>query len=230
MERFDMQLMGIALAVLFLATLGLMYWRDRNALRAERGKLFDACLALFEQHRLTQDAVAWPALAGRYGGHDVHIEPLVDDVAFRKVPSLWLLVTVKRTLPMTGAVDLLARAQNTEFYSPADGLPVRIMTPHAWPRQMTIKADRPAAELPLAVLDPHVKRFFTDPRAKEMLVTRQGVRMVYQAHAAERGDYLVLRRAVFRDAQLPAALVKSLLDQAMHVCTDMMKGGVHGQA
>jgi hypothetical protein len=54
--------------------------------------------------------------------------------------------------------------------------------------------------------------------------------MVYQAHAAERGDYLVLRRAVFREARLPAALVKSLLDQAMHVCTDVMKGGVHGQA
>jgi hypothetical protein len=225
-----MQSAGIVLAVLFAVALVLMHRRDRHALRTERGKLFDACLALFEGHRVTQDAVAWPVLAGTYGGYEVHIAPLVDDVVFRKVPSLWLLVTVKRKLPIAGRVDMLARAQNTEFYSPADGLPVRIATPHEWPRQMTIKADRPAAELPFAALDPHVRAFFADPRAKEMLVTREGVRIVYQAHGANRSEYLVLRRAVFRDARLPAALVGSLLDRAVQVCAAVMKGGVHGQA
>ncbi|MBP0588451.1 hypothetical protein J8I87_01710 [Paraburkholderia sp. LEh10] len=225
-----MQSTGVVLALLFLAALALMHRRDRSALRAERGKLFDACLALFERYHMAQDAVDWPVLAGTYGGHEVRIAPLVDDVAFRKVPSLWLLVTVKRKLPMTGAVDMLARAHNTEFYSPADGLPMRLATPHEWPRQMTIKADRPAADLPLAVLDPHVKRFFADPRAKEMLVTRHGVRIVYQAQGAERGEYLVLRRAVFRNVQLPATLVGSLLDQAVQVCADVMKGNAHGQA
>jgi hypothetical protein len=222
-----MQAPGIVPVVLFLVALVLMHRRDRNALRAERGKLFDACLALLERHRLTQDAVAWPVLTGTYDGHEVHIAPLVDDVTFRKVPSLWLLVTVKRPLPISCAVDVLARAQNTEFYSPADSLPMRVATPHEWPRQTTIKADRPAAHLPLAVLDPHVKRFFADPRAKEMLVTMHGVRIVYQAHGADRGEYLVLRRAVFRDARLPATLVRSLLDQATQVCADVMKGGVH---
>jgi hypothetical protein len=225
-----MQSAGIVLAVLFVAALALMHRRDRHALRAERGKLFDACVALFEGHRITQDAVAWPVLAGTYGGYEVHIAPLVDDVAFRKVPSLWLLVTVKRKLPFAGAVDMLARAQNTEFYSPADSLPVRVATPHEWPHQMTIKADRPAAELPLAALDPHVQAFFADPRAKEMLVTREGVRIVYQAHGADRGEYLVLRRAMFRDPRLPAALVASLLDQAVQICAAVMKGGVYEQA
>ncbi|MEM5339522.1 hypothetical protein [Paraburkholderia azotifigens] len=225
-----MQAVGIVLAVLFVAALVLMHRRDRHALRTERGKLFDACHALFDCQRITQESVAWPVLAGTYGGFDVHIAPLVDDIVFRKVPSLWLLVTVKRALPIAGAVDMLARAQNTEFYSPADGLPVRVATPHEWPRQMTIKADRPAADLPLAALDPHVRTFFADPRAKEMLVTRQGVRIVYQAQAAERSEYLVLRRAVFRDARLPAALVGSLLDQAVQVCAAVMKGDVHGHA
>ncbi len=225
-----MQAVGIVLAVLFVAALVLMHRRDRHALRTERGKLFDACHALFDCQRITQESVAWPVLAGTYGGFDVHIAPLVDDIVFRKVPSLWLLVTVKRALPIAGAVDMLARAQNTEFYSPADGLPVPVATPHEWPRQMTIKADRPAADLPLAALDPHVRAFFADPRAKEMLVTRQGVRIVYQAQAAERSEYLVLRRAVFRDARLPAALVGSLLDQAVQVCAAVMKGDVHGHA
>jgi hypothetical protein len=161
---------GIALAFLFPIVLALMYGRNNKALRAERGRLFDACLALFEQHRLTQDGVSWPVLAGSYDGYEVHVAPLVDDAAFRKVPSLWLLVTVKRKLPIKGAVDLLARAQNTEFYSPADSLPLRLVSPQEWPSQTTIKADKPATELPLSVLDPHVKQFFADPRAKEMLV------------------------------------------------------------
>jgi hypothetical protein len=225
-----MQAAGFVLAVLFAAALALMHRRDRHALRAERGRLFDACVAIFERHRITQESVAWPVLAGTYGGYEVHIAPLVDDVVFRKVPSLWLLVTVKRPLPIAGAIDMLARAQNTEFYSPADGLPVRVATPHEWPRQMLIKADRPAADLPLAALDPHVRTLFADPRAKELLVTRQGVRIVYQAQAADRGEYLVLRRAVFRDARLPVTLVGSLLDQAVGVCAAVMKGGVHGQA
>lgn len=225
-----MHSIGITLAFLFVIVLGLMYRRNSRALRAERGKLFDACLGLFDHHRLTQDAAAWPVLVGSYDGHEVHVAPLVDDVTFRKVPSLWLLVTVKRDLPMSGTVDLLARAQNTEFYSPADGLPVRVVPPQEWPRQTTIKADRPAAELPLPVLDPHVKRFFGDPRAKEMLVTRHGVRMVYQAQGADRGEYLVLRRAVFREAKLPAKLVESLLDQAVQLCADLVSGGVHAKA
>ncbi|MEM5389452.1 hypothetical protein VSR68_38730 [Paraburkholderia phymatum] len=230
MERLDMHSTGIALAVLFLIALGLMYRRDSKALQAERSRLFDACLALFDHHRMTQQDAAWPVLVGAYDGYEVHIAPLVDDVTFRKVPSLWLLVTVKRELPMNGAVDLLARAQNTEFYSPADSLPVRVVTPQEWPSQTTIKADRSAAELPLSVLDPHVRRFFGDPRAKEMLVTRHGVRMVYQAQGADRSEYLVLRRAVFREARLSAALVESLLDQAVQLCADITRGGVHGQA
>jgi hypothetical protein len=225
-----MQSTGIALAVLFLAVLAYMYRRDRDALRAERGRLFDGCLALVEGRRLTRDALGFPVLDGWYGGHEIRIAPIVDHVVFRKVPSLWLLVTVKRDLPMAGSIDLLARAQNTEFYSPADGLPLRVPTPDEWPSQATIKADRPARELPLAALGPHVKTFFADPRAKEMLVTRRGVRMVYQAQGADRAEYLVLRCAMFRQARVSSELVRTLLDQAVQVCSDVMKGGVHGQA
>ncbi|MEX3814474.1 hypothetical protein AB3X96_30085 [Paraburkholderia sp. BR13439] len=225
----DMHSTGIALAFLFLIVLALMYLRNSKVLRAERGRLFDACLALFEQHRLTQDGVSWPVLAGSYDGYEVHVAPLVDDAAFRKVPSLWLLVTVKRKLPIKGAVDLLARAQNTEFYSPADSLPLRLVPPQEWPSQTTIKADKPATELPLSVLDPHVKQFFADPRAKEMLVTPHGVRIVYQAQGADRSEYLVMRRAVFREARLSTTLVEALLDQAVQVCADVIRGGVYEQ-
>jgi hypothetical protein len=225
-----MHLAGIVLAALFAVTLGFVYRRDRSVMKAQRLKLFEACLSLFDHPRLTQDAVDFPVLTGCYGGYDVRVEPVVDHVVFRKIPSLWLLVTVRRELPMDGTFDLLARTQNVEFYSPASSLPMRVATPGAWPRHTSIKADRPAAELPLGLLDPHVRTIFDDPRSKELLVTRRGVRIVYQAHSADRSEYLVLRSAAFREAHVPAALLKSILDQAVAVCADLVSGGTHAQA
>jgi hypothetical protein len=93
-----------------------------------------------------------------------------------------------------------------------------------------LMADRPAAELPLGLFDPHVRTIFDDPRSKELLVTRHGVRIVYQAHSADRSEYLVLRSAALREAHVPAVLLKSILDQAVAVCADLVRGGAHAQA
>ncbi|WP_168788587.1 hypothetical protein [Paraburkholderia aromaticivorans] len=224
-----MHLAGTVLAALFVIALGFIYWRDRNALKERRLKLFEACLALFDNYQLTQDAVNFPVLTGSYGGFEVRIEPLADHVVFRKIPSLWLLVTVKHALPVEGTFDLLARAQNVEFYSPADSLQVRIATPDAWPRHTTLRADRSAAELPMKLLDPHVRVLFGDPRSKELVVTRRGVRIVYQAHSGDRSEYLVMRSAAFREAHVPAALLRSLLDQAVAMCVDLAAGGAHAR-
>ncbi len=224
-----MHLAGTVLAALLIIALGFIYWRDRRALKARRLALFEACLALFDHHRLTQDAVNFPVLTGSYGGFDVCIEPLADHVAFRKIPSLWLLVTVKHRLTVDGTFDVLARAQNVEFYSPADSLPERIATPDTWPRHTTLRSDHPAAELSMKILDPHVRTLFADPRSKELVVTRRGVRIVYQASSGDRSEYLVMRSAAFRGARVPAALLRSLLDQAVAVCADLAAGGTHAR-
>lgn len=225
-----MHLAGTVWVALFVMALGFIYRRDRSVLKRRRLKLFEACLALLDNHRLTQDAVNFPVLTGSYGGFEVCIEPVVDHVVFRKIPSLWLLVTVKHALPMGGTFDLLARAQNVEFYSPSASMPVRIATPDTWPRHVTLRADCPVADLPMHVMDPHVRTLFADPRSKELVVTRRGVRIVYQAHSGDRSEYLVLRAAAFRDAHVPAALLKSLLDQAVAVCVDLTRGSTHAPA
>jgi hypothetical protein len=56
------------------------------------------------------------------------------------------------------------------------------------------------------------------------------VRIVYQAHSADRSEYLVLRSAALREAHVPAVLLKSILDQAVAVCADLVRGGAHAQA
>lgn len=225
-----MSVAGIALATAFAVALVMLHRREREAFRAQRRTLFDGCFALFDHATLTQDDMAFPVLTGSYREHSVQIEPIVDQVVFRQVPSLWLVVSVRQDLPVGGTFDLLARRANVEFWSQAGALPLRVPLPQDWPIHTSLKSDRQASELPMGVLDPHVRALFSDPRSKELVVMPRGVRIVYQVQAADRSEYLVLRRATFRSAQVSVALLESLLERATAVCADLVRGNDHANA
>lgn len=208
--RYDL----IALAVAFLAILIWMYRRDRARVRAARGGFFAGSLDLFQSYRVTQDGPDMPVLVGRYRDREFRIEPIIDHINLRKLPSLWLLVTLRAPLPYPGTLDLLVRPQNTEFYSPSAQLPVAIDPPPGWPVHAALRTDRPEAMPPASVLEEHLD-FFDDPRAKELLVTPRGIRLVYQAAQAQRSHYLVLRQAEFEDLSLDPDLLKDLMDRAI---------------
>lgn len=214
----------LTLAVLFLAALWYLHRRHRARVRTERGAVFSAALSLFDRYRVVQDDVDFATLEGRYRGYDVRLQPIVDHVAVRKVPSLWLLATVRAPVPFAGAFDFLARPQNVEFYSPSSTLDHAIAIPAGWPEHASLRTDRPEAMPPQAVMARHMD-FFADPKAKEMLVTPKGVRLVYQANQAERSQYLVLRQAEFANPSLPAELVRGLLDQAITLYEDLKRSG-----
>ncbi|SIT41490.1 conserved hypothetical protein [Paraburkholderia ribeironis] len=225
-----MSVAGIALVAGFAVALAILYRRERDASRAQRRKLFDGCQSLFDHATLTQDDVAFPVLTGSYRDRRVRIEPIVDPVVFRQVPSLWLVVSVRQDLPIAGTFDLLARRANVEFYSQAEALPLRVKLPHEWPDHTSLRSDREAAELPLGVLDPHVRALFADPRSKELAVMPRGVRIVYQVQGADRSEYMVLRRATFRGAHVSVALLESLLERATVVCADLLRASEHANA
>lgn len=225
-----MSVTGIAVAAGLAAGLAVLNRREREASRAQRRTLFDGCFALFEHAALTQDDVAYPVLTGSYRDHSVRIEPIVDQVAFRQVPSLWLAVSVRQDLPVAGTFDLLARRANVEFWSQAGALPLCVRLPDDWPSHTSLKSDHDVSGSLLDALDPHVRELFSDPRSKELVVMPRGVRIVYQVQAADRSEYLVLRRATFRGAQVSAALLESLLERATTVCTDLMRGSDHANA
>ena len=58
---------------------------------------------------------------------------------------------------------------------------------------------------------------FDDTRAKELVLSPRGVRLVYQAAQGDRAQYLVLRQAHFQDNKADPALVRSLLDRAIAI-------------
>jgi len=215
--RYDV----LALALLLVAVLWLLHRRQRARVRCMRAAVFDAVLTLFERYRVTQDDVDFAVLEGRYRGYEVRLEPIVDHVALRKVPSLWLLVTLRAPVPFAGAFDLLARPQNVEFYSPSSTLEHAIALPAGWPAHASLRTDRPDAMPPQEIMASHIVGFFADPKAKEIVVTPRGVRLVYQARQAERSQYLVLRQAEFAEVALTPETVRELLDRAMALYQDL---------
>ena len=218
--RYDV----LVLALLLVAVLWLLHRRQRARVRRRRGAVFEAVLTLFDRYRVTQDDVDFPVLEGRYRGYEVRLEPIVDHVALRKVPSLWLRVTLRAPVPYGGVFDLLARPQNVEFYSPSAALEHAIALPPGWPTHASLRTDRPDAMPPQAIMARHIG-FFADPKAKEMVVAPRGVRLVYQASQADRSHYLVLRQAEFADVALTPDLVCRLLDAAVALYDDLAKAG-----
>lgn len=175
--------------------------------------MFAECLELFESYSLVQDGLAFAVLSGTYRGRRVELETVVDNVAFRKLPSLWLKVTLRAPVPYDGVFDLLMRPRGSEFYSPFAELDHEVPIPSDWPRDAVVHGDDPARMPPTALIAPHV-RLFADRRMKELLVTPRGVRLVYQVSQAERTHYVVLRQIEFPDPRVPATLVRRLLDAA----------------
>jgi hypothetical protein len=205
-----------ALCAVFIPALWLIYRGARARQVAARAAYFDDCRALFEDCRIVTHGTDFPVLEGSRGGHRFRLEPIVDHMTVRKLPSLWLRVSLLGDLPVPGAVDFLARPQNTEFYSPSASLPHSLRIPAGWPQHAMLRTDIDDPSLPLDLLAPHM-RIFDDPKAKELLVTPRGVRIVYQASQGQRAYDLVLRQPEFGDPRLPPNLALQLLDEATAV-------------
>lgn len=215
-------LAGIACAVL----MWYFHRKHRAETRSRRGAMLDHARPLLDAPELKQNDVDFPVLEGRYRGHRVRIEPLEDHVAFRKIPSLWLLVTVRWGLPYAGVFDYIVRPDNMEYYSPVSRLDYSLTVPSDWPQHAWLRTDDPEAMPPLARVAPHIS-YFEDIRAKEMLITRRGVRLVYLANQARRPYYLVLRSVTFEDLTIPRERVLDLLERAVAICEDLGEERLH---
>ena len=201
-------------ALVFLAALLVLpaiYLRDSVVEKRRRGDWFAPALDLFSSYRVTQDGKNWPVLLGSYRGHSVRLEPVLDDLSWRKLPSLWLKVTVLSPNTGRATYGFLVRARGGEFYSPTPDMKHRLSLPAGWPTDAILCSDDSLKAPDLDV------SAFQDPYLKELVITPKGVRLVYQAQQGERASYLVLRQARFEQRHADPQKVKALLDQAIAI-------------
>jgi hypothetical protein len=211
-----------AVALGGVALLVMLYRRDRSLLRVRRAKFFELCLDLFQSYRVTQEGPAFPLLSGRYRDHEVRLEPVIDDMAWRKVPVLYLKVTVLKPNPYRAILDLLIRPGGVEVYSPSDELHYHVKLPQGWPEHALLCTDDPSSLPPLELITPHIG-IFDDIYMKELVATSRGVRLTRMIWQARRLHYAVLREVKFEEVHLDPALAKTVLDSAIGIA-DALSG------
>jgi hypothetical protein len=209
-------MLSYAVALVGIILLVMLYRRDRSRLKAQRGAFFDLCLDLFQSYRVTQEGPLYPALSGRYRDHEVRLEPVIDNMAWRKVPVLWLRVTVLKANSYRGILDLLVRPGGVEVYSPSNELHYHLPLPEGWPQQALLCTDDEASIPPLELITPHIG-IFADQYMKELIVTSRGVRLVRMIWQASRLHYAVFREVKFDETCLDPMLAKTLLDATVAI-------------
>jgi hypothetical protein len=210
-----MNIVVITLLVLMLALIYRIYRRDVQQKIEARNSVFDDCETLLKQAKKTHDQAKLPVLYGRYEGYEVALSVVEDTIAWRKLPPLWLLIKVVANTPITGSLDLIVRPANNEFYSPSWQWDGNLSIPPNWPQHAILKYQQQAVDV--ALLDPFVPSLFADAKMKELLVTPSLLRLTYMLQQAERGEYLIMRNAVFAQAPIKRDVLEVLLKQAISV-------------
>jgi hypothetical protein len=209
-------LLNTTAVIVFLIIVGPLTWlalRDHKALRATRTGLLDDCARLFDRYALTHGGDSFPQLSGRSGAHNIDVRLISDTMTIRRLPQLWLQVTVLHRFRNMSGFAVLVRPSGYEFYSLTAGFNHVIETPASFPSEVIVRGETPGAQIHFEKLIPSMAAILQDPRVKEIAVTRQGLRIIRQADEGRRGEYLLLRQAIFDQAAVSAEKLQAVLDE-----------------
>lgn len=206
------------LFLLLLALAFVAFMLARYILASQARKKQERELLFSEASQLLADADVGPGktigslqLNGRYQDLPVQAEAIVDTLNVRKLPSLWLMVTMPDPMPVKATFDLMMRPSGPSTFSNFEFLPLTVETPPDFPEYAVIRSDDPARMPPAFLIAPHLGSFL-DIRGKELLVTPKGLRVVTQLAEAQRARYGVFRQAEFGSVVLQAQEFRHCLD------------------
>lgn len=212
--------MGVLLCAVIVATGVLLVRLQTTHVRRvadERRKLLASVRSVLEHSQLAQQGIEYPVLTGIYRGAPVTVAVIVDTLKLRELPTLWLSVTRREPLPLTGPVDILLRPSPTDIVSPGERFPAQHPVPPSWPAHIRVATpeegmpnlDELSAALPL----------LHNQRTKDVLLSPTGARLITQLARAELGQYRIVKRSKF-NATLSVGELTAILDA---VC-DMTEG------
>ena len=151
--------------------------------------------------------VTW---AGSWNGSRVQIRTIVDTLATRKLPARWLSVSITETVAVPATFDMMMRPGSPTTFSNFDHLDHALPKAAEFPAEAVLRTDRKGVRFPQDIIADHLA-IFAEGRAKELLITPNGVRIVWLLAEAERARYGVFRQAEFGGATLDATLIERLL-------------------
>ncbi len=185
--------------------------RDHKRLRAKRTSLLDDAAAGLEDASLEYGGDGFPRLRGLYRGTDVEVDLIPDTMVVRRLPQLWLSVTLLIRNPGLPGLGVLVRYSGNEFYSLTSRFAHRLEPPPGFPHEVLIRAERPDAQRLLDGLRQPLAKLLADPHIKEVAITCKGLRLVRQAAEGRRGEHLLLRQAIFDQGGIASGDLQSVL-------------------
>lgn len=194
-----------------LAAITMIAMRDHAKQRASRSDILGQCAELLEQSVVSHGTDGFPILEGRHAGRYVRAELIADTMTIRRLPQLWLSLTRIESRPANCEFAALVRPSGTEFYSLTAGYEYMLEPPAGVPAEILIRGSKPAAQAHLNRIGSLVAKITSEPKVKEIGVTKKGLRLVWQASEGRRGEHLILRQSVFDEAQVTRSNFARLL-------------------
>ena len=195
--------------------------RETRQRAARRAAFLDDVQTLFSGGLKKLNPDGFPRISGTYRDLTFDIQAVPDTLNVRKLPSLWLLVSLPGPLPVRATFDLMMRPRGVELFSKHAELPVQMAPDPAFPPDCTVRTDAPDLLPPRQLLLKH-SAILEDPLAKELVISPRGLRVVWLTEEANRGRYLLFRDSEMGLEPFPAAKVKPLLDYLIALREDVL--------
>ena len=184
--------------------------RAKAALAAEVASIRTAIADAVDISDGTVGVVTW---VGSWNERHVQVRTIFDTLATRKLPARWLSVSVTEPVAVPATFDMMMRPGSPTTFSNFDHLQHTLPKAPGFPAEAVLRTDLRAARFPQNLIASHLE-IFAEGRAKELLITPNGVRIVWLLAEAERARYGVFRQAAFGGATLDPALIERLLTSA----------------
>lgn len=215
-------LIPLALAIAALGCWLTLRLIQESRVRAQsRAEYFDAVKPLFDGGETRLQPTGFPRMTGRRTGHAFDLQAVPDTLTFRKLPALWVLITLPEPMPLDATLDLMARPSGNEPFSQFATLQQSLPTPPNFPKDIAVRTDD-AARIPPADLIARNADLFSDPRVKELVISSKGLRIVILAEEADRGRFLIFREAEMGRSPLSPAQLEPLLDRLAALRQDVL--------
>jgi hypothetical protein len=212
--------LALAFAALVLM-LVLSLIREGRARAEARAGYFSAVKPLFDGGETRIQPTGFPRMTGRRDGLAFDLQVVPDTLTFRKLPALWVLVTLPEALPLKATLDLMARPSGNEPFTRFADLPQSLPTPPDLPNEIAIRSDD-ATRIPPPDLVARHADLFQDRQVKELVLSPKGLRIVILAEEADRGRYLIFREAEMGRAPLSPSRLEPLLDRLAAIRKDVL--------
>ncbi|MGX5829040.1 hypothetical protein [Mesorhizobium sp. 43Arga] len=211
MSEVTSALLAGAIVVALVLHLAWLARRSRNralaALAADEASIRIVIADASDVSDGTAGVITWE---GSWNGQRVQLRTIVDTLATRKLPARWLSVSITEKVAVPAAFDMMMRPGSPTTFSNFDHLQHTLPKAPGFPAEAVLRTDRRGTRFPQGIIAEHLEPF-SEGRAKELLITPNGVRIVWLLAEAERARYGVFRQAAFAEAQIDPALIERLL-------------------